>query len=198
MVKILFIIVDGIGDCLNKDLGYKTVFEGLDLPALRQLAVSGANGLMDSYEAGFACGSDTSHLNIFGYPPLEYYKGRGAFETEGAGLRMQAGDIAFKSNMSYINTQTGIVEKRRVDREFDRWGLQLIKYLDGLLVPGFEEYRISTMHATEHRLGLRISGPGLSNDISDNDPLSDNLPLLKIKALKPEAELTAKLVSENN
>lgn len=194
MVKILFIIVDGIGDCGTKENDWKTIFQAHNFPNLNQLAASGVSGLMDSYEAGFSCGSDTSHLNIFGYHPMVHYKGRGAFETEGSGLLMQAGDIAFKCNMSYMNPETRVVEKRRVDREFQTWGLELIDLLDNMVVPGFEEYKVSAKHATEHRLGLKISGPGLCNDISDTDPLVDGLPLLKIKALKPEAELTANVV----
>jgi 2,3-diphosphopglycerate-independent phosphoglycerate mutase len=194
MVKVLFIIVDGIGDCGSKENGWKTVFQTVPTPHLDRLAETGVNGLMDSYEAGFSCGSDTSHLNIFGYTPRVYYKGRGAFETEGSGLIMQPGDIAFKSNMAYMNPETKIVEKRRVDREFQDWGLELIKYLDGMVIPGFEEYKVSTKHATEHRIGLLVSGPGLSNDITDSDPLVDDLELLKIKPLKPEAELTARVV----
>lgn len=46
--------------------------------------------------AGLACGSDTSHLSMFGYDPRRYYRGRGAFETMGTGLEMLPGDIAFK------------------------------------------------------------------------------------------------------
>ena len=195
MVKILFIIIDGIGDCGSKEIGWKTIFQATDIPHLDQLAASGVSGLMDSYEAGCAGGSDTSHLNIFGYPPMTFYKGRGAFETEGSGLLMEPGEIAFKCNMAYMNPETQIVEKRRVDRQFQKWGLELIEYLNTLVIPGFEEYKVSTRHATEHRLGLKISGPGLSNDVSDTDPLVDNLPLLKIKALKPEGEITAKVVS---
>jgi 2,3-bisphosphoglycerate-independent phosphoglycerate mutase len=43
---------------------------------------------MDPVETGLACGSDTAHMNIFGYNPFEEYKGRGAFETIGSGLSM--------------------------------------------------------------------------------------------------------------
>lgn len=46
---------------------------------------------MDPVEPGLACGSDTSHLSIFGYDPRTIYRGRGAFESMGAGLPMQPG-----------------------------------------------------------------------------------------------------------
>jgi 2,3-bisphosphoglycerate-independent phosphoglycerate mutase len=65
-----------------------------------------------------------------------YYRGRGAFESMGAGLAMAPGDIAFKSNFATLNTATGIVEKRRADRQFEHLGPTLCDALDGrLLVP---------------------------------------------------------------
>lgn len=50
-----------------------------------------------------------------------FYRGRGAFESMGAGLHMEPGDIAFKSNFATINTD-GIVVKRRADRRFEEEG----------------------------------------------------------------------------
>lgn len=66
------------------------------LPNLDALAAAGVNGLMDPVEPGLACGSDTAHLSLLGYNPRVYYRGRGAFESMGAGLPMAPGDIAFK------------------------------------------------------------------------------------------------------
>ncbi|EPY29133.1 phosphoglycerate mutase [Angomonas deanei] len=67
-------------------------------PALSAVARQGVSGMLDPYEAGRSCGSDTAHLSLFGYPPTEYYRGRGAYEALGAGLQLGEGDIAFKSN----------------------------------------------------------------------------------------------------
>jgi 2,3-bisphosphoglycerate-independent phosphoglycerate mutase len=60
------------------------------------VAAVGVTGLMDPVEPGLACGSDTAHLSLLGYDPRVYYRGRGAFESMGAGLAMAPGDIAFK------------------------------------------------------------------------------------------------------
>jgi 2,3-bisphosphoglycerate-independent phosphoglycerate mutase len=62
---------------------------------------------------------------------FRYYRGRGAFESMGAGLPMAPGDIAFKSNFAALNTATGIVEKRRADRQFEHLGPTLCGALDG-------------------------------------------------------------------
>ena len=75
-------------------------------------------------------------------------------------------DIAFKSNFAYINDETDIVERRRVDREFNHWGLELCKVVDNIVIPGYEGYKVSCEHATEHRCGIRVSGPGMTYHIS--------------------------------
>jgi 2,3-bisphosphoglycerate-independent phosphoglycerate mutase len=49
----------------------------------------------------------------------------------GAGLAMEPGDIAFKSNFACLNPETGIVERRRADRNFEHLGPQLCAALDG-------------------------------------------------------------------
>lgn len=192
--KILFVLVDGLGDVCYPHKGNRTVLQYMDCPTLDSVAKYGANGLMDPFEQGYSCGSDTAHLSIFGYSPLKYYKGRGAFETEGAGIPMIPGDIAFKCNFATMNKETGIVEKRRVDRNFDKWGLDLIDYLNGMSIPGYENYSVTIKHATEHRVGLKVSGPGLSNEITDTDPLTDNNLLKVPEATTPKGELTAKIV----
>ena len=67
-------------------------------------------GVHDPVQSGLACGSDTAHMSIFGYDPLKLYGGRGSFESMGSGINMEKGDIAFKSNFSYMNLDSGIVE----------------------------------------------------------------------------------------
>jgi 2,3-bisphosphoglycerate-independent phosphoglycerate mutase len=108
---------------------------------------------MDPVEPGLACGSDTAHMSIFGYNPFTEYRGRGSFETIGSGIPMDDNEIAFKCNFAHMDEQ-GIVKMRRVDRDFDKWGLPLIDLIDGmkLSVFGTDDTLITAKHATEHRL----------------------------------------------
>ncbi|CAN1167552.1 2,3-bisphosphoglycerate-independent phosphoglycerate mutase [Linum perenne] len=94
--RVAFVLIDGIGDVSLPRLGYKTPLEAADVPNLDAIASAGVNGLMDPVEVGLGCGSDTAHLSLMGYDPRVYYRGRGAFESMGAGLAMSPGDIAFK------------------------------------------------------------------------------------------------------
>ena len=102
-------------------------------------AAAGLNGLMDPVEPGLACGSDTAHLSLFGYDPRTHYRGRGAFESMGAGLAMDPGDIAFKCNFATLDPATGVVVRRRADRRFEELGPQLCAALDGLRLPSFPQ-----------------------------------------------------------
>lgn len=135
--------------------------------------------MMDPVEPGLACGSDTAHMSIFGYDPFTLYRGRGAFETMGSGIPMSEQDIAFKCNFAHVDTTTGKVLLRRVDRNFDKWGLSLIDCINGMTLSVFEENdtHITAKHATEHRIGLKVTNKFVTDQITGTDPLKDNLPL---------------------
>lgn len=47
----------------------------------------------------------------------------------------------------------------------------------GVKLPSFPELTVHAKYATEHRCGIAVSGPGLTDNISGTDPLKDNLPL---------------------
>lgn len=115
----------------------------------------------------------------------------------GAGCDMSYQDIAFKCNFAYINDETGIVERRRVDREFD-WGIPLCDALNDLTIPGYETYQVKCEYATEHRCGLKVTGPGLSSLITGTDPIKDYRALAKClptDLLDKNAVFTADLIN---
>ncbi|EFA80865.1 hypothetical protein PPL_06454 [Heterostelium album PN500] len=202
--RMLFVMVDGLADVSIPKYNGLTTLQKANTPTMDLMIIIafkleyGVNGIMDPVEPGYACGSDTAHLSIFGYDPRI---GRGAFEAMGAGLDMVPGDIAFKSNFATIDTKTGIVTSRRADRNFEHLGPILCDYLTGVeysKLPSFPDYRVDVKYATEHRCGIRVRGPGLTDAITNTDPLKDNLPLLRAQSLdgSKEAEFTARLVNE--
>ncbi|KAK4522161.1 hypothetical protein GAYE_FCTG49G0040 [Galdieria yellowstonensis] len=195
----ILVLIDGLGDVDIPSLGNQTPLAYSKTPCMDTLAAHGVCGLMDPVQVGLACGSDTAHLSIFGYDPRVYYRGRGAFETMGTGLYMEVGDIGFKCNFALLDPESGIVLRRRADREFRTWGRSLCDYLnEHIRLSRFPDYQITFQYATEHRCGVRIRGPDLSDEISDTDPLKDHLPLKMSMPLSksPEAEKTAALVND--
>jgi 2,3-diphosphopglycerate-independent phosphoglycerate mutase len=115
----------------------------------------------------------------------------------GAGLDMAPGDIAFKCNFATLDPASSLVLRRRVDRRFDDEGPALCAALDGLAIPGFPAHSLSVKYATEHRCGVVVRGPDLTDAISGTDPLKDGLPLLPAAPLdaSPAAALTAAVVN---
>jgi 2,3-diphosphopglycerate-independent phosphoglycerate mutase len=110
---------------------------------------------------------------------------------------MKPGDIAFKSNFATLDPKTNIVTSRRADRNFEELGPPLCSYLNHIKIPGFPGYQVDLKYATEHRCGVRIRGPGLSDQISGTDPLKDNLPLVTCVPLddSEEAKNTSKIIN---
>lgn len=102
--RVAFVLIDGLGDVSIPRFGFRTPLQAANLPHLDAIASAGVNGLMDPVEVGLACGSDTAHLSLLGYDPRVYYRGRGAFESMGAGLAMSPGDIAFKVGICLLFT----------------------------------------------------------------------------------------------
>ncbi|XP_052200180.1 uncharacterized protein LOC127806739 [Diospyros lotus] len=196
--RVAFVLIDGLGDVSLPRFGYKTPLQVAKIPNMDAIASAGVNGLMDPVEVGLACGSDTAHLSLLGYDPRVYYRGRGAFESMGAGLAMSPGDIAFKSNFATLDEKTGIVISRRADRHFEEEGPILCAALDGMKLPSFPEYEVRVRYATEHRCGVVVKGPNLSGNISGTDPLKDNRLLIQAEALDDtnEAKHTAAVVNE--
>ncbi|KAH7830929.1 putative cofactor-independent phosphoglycerate mutase [Monocercomonoides exilis] len=171
--KIVSIVVDGVGDLSCQAFRYKTPLETAHTPFLDALAECGVTGLMDSLEPGFACGSDTAHMLIFGYQPRGIYRGRGAFEALGGGLDMHPGDIAFKSNFCTYDKPTNMVITRRADRSMEVIGPLLAKSINGI-------------------------APGMSGNVTGTDPLVDYKPLLRSRPLDdtPEAKRTSEIINE--
>ena len=116
----------------------------------------------------------------------------------GSGLTMAVGEIAFKSNFAYMDLETGVVERRRVDRTFPEWGKPLCEVLTGIEIPDYPDHSVVCKWATEHRCGLKVSGPYLSSQITGTDPLKYNLKILTCVAEdpnNPDAVYTSTLVN---
>ncbi|DAZ99203.1 TPA: hypothetical protein N0F65_008236 [Lagenidium giganteum] len=198
---VVFVLIDGLSDVTLSELDGKTTLQAAKTPAMDAVAAGGLNGLMDPVAPGYACGSDTAHMSILGYNPIIHYRGRGSFEAMGAGLPMEKEDVAFKCNFATVTKgENGelIVEKRRVDRNFPQWGIELCSFLDGTEISAFPNMRVATKYATEHRCGVVFKGPGLCDKMTGTDPLKDHLPLQISRPLddSPEADYSSRALNE--
>jgi 2,3-bisphosphoglycerate-independent phosphoglycerate mutase len=83
-LKLIYIVIDGLGDLPVDELGGKTPLESAETPNMDSLARIGKTGLMYTIGKGIAPESDVAVVSILGYSPFEYHVSRGALEALGA------------------------------------------------------------------------------------------------------------------
>jgi 2,3-bisphosphoglycerate-independent phosphoglycerate mutase len=189
--KALLIILDGLGDRANRELGFKTPLQFAETPHMDKIARMSMVGLMDPIAPGVRAGSDTSHLNLLGYDPYKLYTGRGPFEAAGLDMEVRPGDVAFRCNFATVD-ENMVVLDRRAGR-IKEGTHELLEPLNGMRI---EDVEIFVKEGVEHRAALVLRGPGLSPLVSDVDPHEKGVKIHQAKALKPEAEKTARIVNE--
>ncbi|MDH5770849.1 MAG: 2,3-bisphosphoglycerate-independent phosphoglycerate mutase [Candidatus Bathyarchaeota archaeon] len=194
-MKVVLVVGDGMADRPIKELGGLTPLQAAKIPSMDKIAKLGVCGIMDTISPGIPPGSDTSHLAIFGYNPVEVYEGRGVFEALGIGLDVKEGDLCFRSNFATIDEHM-IVLDRRAGR-IKEGGEEFAKALDGIKLESFPEIKIMFKNSTEHRGTLILRGPGLSRMVSNSDPHVENVAVQKVVPLEKsrEAERTAKILN---
>lgn len=190
--KAVLVVLDGLGDRAVPKLNGRTPLEAADTPNLDRLAAEGQTGLMDVISPGITPGSDTAHLALFGYDPLDHYPGRGPLEALGAGLPSKPGSVAFRSNFGTVDDDFVVVD-RRAGREFtEEEHKALKKAIDGLKI---EDVTVHFVPTTQHRGAVVLEGENLSGEITEVDPHEIGEKILKCEAKVPEAEKTARIVN---
>jgi len=191
-VKAILLIFDGLGDRPIKSLGGKTPLEAAKTPNFDKLAAGGVCGISDTLGVGLCPGSDTAHLSLFGYPLEDYYCGRGPFEAAGVGMKLAAGDVAFRANAGTVDAKLNILD-RRAGRIRDT--TQFAKAIDGMMIDGVK-FRVKP--ATAYRMGVVMHGKGLSAALSDPDPHEVGVKVTQAKPLddSKEAKFTAAVVNK--
>ena len=177
--KVLFVVLDGVSDRPCDALNGLTPLEAAKTPVLDRIAAEGICGIMDSVAPGIRPGSDTPHLARLGYPPQEYYTGRGPLEAEGTGIHMTAGMIGFRCNFATVD-ENGLITDRRAGRISGTAPLaEAIREEVDLSALGVE-FRFES--GAGHRAALALSGVGLGDKVSSNDPKKEGV---KPPAVKP-------------
>ncbi len=190
MKNILLVILDGLGDRPNKEFNNMTSLQASFRPNMNHLVSEGLGGILFPITPGIRAGSDTSHLSILGYNPVEVYTGRGPFEAMGLGMDVKPGDIAFRANFATID-ENGIVTDRRAGRinsGTDKLASALRMNIDGV--------DFFVKEGVEHRAALVIRGDNLSDRVTDTDPHDLGRKPEIVKALDNEAAFSASVLNK--
>ena len=112
-MKYIILIGDGMADNPVPELGGRTPLEAAETAALDSLSMRSIVGQVRTVPVGTAPGSDTAILSICGYDPRRYYTGRAPLEAAGAGVRLVAGDAAYRCNMVSLEGE-GLFENKTI------------------------------------------------------------------------------------
>ncbi|MFI5407183.1 MAG: alkaline phosphatase family protein, partial [Nitrososphaerales archaeon] len=175
--KIIYVLLDGIGDLPHPDLNYLTPLEAAYTPHLDSIARMGVSGQVVSVGDGIAPQSDIAVFNMLGYNFRDIaYFGRGVIETIGCGIEYKEGDLALRGNFATIDpTNKKILDRRagRIVTEADSAAIcNLIR--KNVKIDGVE---FSIEPTIGHRVVLRFrkKGTSLGENVTNTDPAYDKV-----------------------
>ena len=185
--KAILLIIDGLGDLPTP----KTPLQAAKKPNFDRMAKLGINGMMCSIKRFIVPGSDVSHLNILGYDPTIFYKGRGPLEALGLGMDLREGDVAFRANFATVKNG------KITDRRAGRVDTKTASALAPLLSMKIDDVEVFFRNSVEHRGALVLRGKGLSSNVSETDPhaLGDIQPCNPLDS-SPESKKTADIINK--
>jgi 2,3-bisphosphoglycerate-independent phosphoglycerate mutase len=188
---IVLLVIDGLGGYADARQGSE--LEDASTPNLDQLAAEGSSGLALPAGPGITVGSGPGHLALFGYDPLEYDLGRGLLSALGLGVHLRPGDLAARGNLATLDAD-GNVTDRRAGRIDDARARVIVDRLQAEV--SLPDVEVTFRHVSEHRVLLVLRGEGLDPRVGDLDPQRTGVPPLAPAAAAPEAERTARLLSQ--
>jgi 2,3-bisphosphoglycerate-independent phosphoglycerate mutase len=186
-MKIILVLLDGLGDRSYKALNYKTPLEAANTPNLDQLAQLGGNGLFHPSSPGLCFPSETAHFLLFGYD-LKKFPGRGLLEAVGEGVSFHNDDVLVLAHISGV-TWENTCPVLTLGRDHIKGAFEDINCLYSV-IDHFEHDGISIRLQQTRRNDaiLVLSGP-VSPFVSDSDPIIRGKPVSKIVPLSENPEL---------
>lgn len=210
MTKLVYVLLDGVGDLPHPSLNDLTPLEAAYTPNMDFLARNGVLGNVYSVGKGIAPESDIAVLSMLGYRfKHEDYAGRGVIEAIGSGVDFRDGDLALRGNFATIDSKLNITD-RRAGRDIQKEEAETLSKAvsDGVKLSNSSFVLVPTIG---HRvvLSIRSDKGKLSSEISNTDPaytrvkgmgvakpVGRKLKLAECKPLGDSAKLSAKLVNE--
>jgi 2,3-bisphosphoglycerate-independent phosphoglycerate mutase len=177
-LKLIYVLLDGIGDLPHPSLGNSTPLESAYTPNLDKLALNGCMGNVISVGKGIAPQSDIAVFNMLGYNFKDgSYVGRGVIESIGCNIDFREGDLALRGNFATINDDLRLVD-RRAGRHILREEAQAIcESLRQKITFTDKDASVVIEPTIAHRVIIRLrhGKVTLSEKITNTDPAYDRI-----------------------
>ena len=171
-VKIVYVLLDGVGDLPHPDLDGKTPLEAAVTTNMDKLAKNGVMGQVISVGKGIAPESDIAVFNMLGYKfQHSDYAGRGVIEAIGIGVDFKDGDLALRGNFATLDNEERIID-RRAGRTIERDDAEKIsKEIENQIKFSNANTSVVVAPTIGHRIIVRLrDDKPLSSEITNTDP----------------------------
>lgn len=176
-MKLIYVVIDGMGDLPIEELGGKTPLEFAHTPNMDFLASRGKLGLMYTVGRGIAPESNVAAASILGYDPHKYVIERGPLEAIGADLEMKDGDLALRCNFATLGPNRLIID-RRVKRSLTtKEASELSNAINSQVKLESHPAEFKFKNTVDYRgvLVIKSSVAPLSSKISNTDPVYERV-----------------------
>ena len=171
MKKILYVVLDGLGDLPIKELGDKTPLEAAFTPHMDKLAQKGKTGIVYPVAKGIAPESDVAVICLLGYDAHKYYTGRGPLESYAEGISIHDGDLALRVNFATVDKDGETILDRRVGRNLTtEEATELAKEINSKVILSSATFEFRNTIGHRGVLVIRGQRSRLSGWITNPDP----------------------------
>jgi 2,3-bisphosphoglycerate-independent phosphoglycerate mutase len=177
-IKLVYVLLDGIGDLPHSSLNGLTPLEAAYTPNLDALARNGAMGSVISVGKGIAPQSDIAVFNMLGYNFKDgSYVGRGVIESIGCNIDFREGDLALRGNFATVDKNLKIVDRRAGRAISTEEAKSVCKTLSDNITLSDKGGSVTLEPTIAHRVVIRFrhAKMKLSDKITNTDPAYDKV-----------------------
>jgi 2,3-bisphosphoglycerate-independent phosphoglycerate mutase len=171
--KIIYILLDGIGDLPHPLLNNLTPLDAAHTPHLDILAQQGCMGEAISVGRGISPQSDIAVFNMLGYDFKNGgYVGRGVIESIGSGIDFRDGDLALRGNFASVDSNLRLIDRRAGRAILKEESQAICKTLREKIILSDKNASFIIEPTIAHRVALRFRHQSikLSENITNTDP----------------------------
>jgi 2,3-bisphosphoglycerate-independent phosphoglycerate mutase len=177
-IKIVYVLLDGVGDLPHHSLNDLTPLEAAYTPCMDSLTRNGCMGQVISVGKGIAPQSDIAVFNMLGYSFKDgSYVGRGVIESLGCNIDFKEGDLAMRGNFATVDDNLQIIDRRAGRIISKEEAASICKTLNEKI--NFNDISASVViePTIAHRVTIRFRHDKikLSEKISNTDPAYDRI-----------------------
>ena len=171
-LRLLYVLLDGIGDLPNPALNGQTPLEAAKTPNIDSLARKGKMGQVISVGKGISPQSDIAVFNMLGYDfQGKKYAGRGIVEIIGCGVDFREGDLALRGNFATLDSNR-IIDRRAGRDIVEEEAESVCKFLVDHLRFDDPDVSVEVTPTISHRVIIKFRHKSryLSDKITNTDP----------------------------